>query len=96
MPRSQLNSFPTLLTATMLTAALTTAAEVPIVQPGAPGEPARALSAQEAIEVADTSYSRDDVRFMQDMIPHHAQAVQMAELVAGGRTTLTSSTSPAA
>ena len=85
MRRSPLNSFPTLLAATTLTAALSAAsaaAAVPIVQPGAPGEPPRALSAQEAIEVADTSYSRDDVRFMQDMIPHHAQAVQMAELVA--------------
>lgn len=58
------------------------AAEVPIVQPGAPGEASRVLSAAEAIEVADTSYSQDDVRFMQDMIPHHAQAVEMAELVA--------------
>ena len=32
--------------------------------------------------VAVSSYSPDDVRFMQDMIPHHHQAVQMAELVA--------------
>ncbi|MEE2893969.1 MAG: DUF305 domain-containing protein [Pseudomonadota bacterium] len=85
MPRSQPNRFPSLVPAAALAAALaaaSAAAEVPIVQPGAPGEPARALSAQEAIEVADTSYSRDDVRFMQDMIPHHAQAVQMAGLVA--------------
>jgi uncharacterized protein (DUF305 family) len=58
------------------------AQEVPIVQPGAPGQSARALSADEAIEIADTSYSPDDVQFMQDMIPHHNQAVQMAELVA--------------
>ncbi|MGD8325454.1 MAG: DUF305 domain-containing protein, partial [Sphingomonadales bacterium] len=29
----------------------------------------------------DTSYSPDDVKFMQDMIPHHAQAVEMAALV---------------
>ena len=58
------------------------AQEVPIVQPGAPGESTRALSADEAIEIADTSHSPDDVQFMQDMIPHHNQAVQMAELVA--------------
>ena len=58
------------------------AQEVPIVQPGAPGQSTRALSADEAIEIADTSYSPDDVQFMQDMIPHHNQAVQMAELVA--------------
>ncbi len=58
------------------------AQDVPIVQPGAPGEPARELSAEEAIEIANTRYSPDDIMFMQDMIPHHNQAVQMAELVA--------------
>ncbi|MEL6443333.1 MAG: DUF305 domain-containing protein [Bacteroidota bacterium] len=60
-------------------------AQVPIVQPGAPGETARDLSADEAIEIAKNSYSPDDVRFMQDMIPHHNQAVQMVALV-GART----------
>lgn len=58
------------------------AQEVPIVQPGAPGQAARDLSAEEAIDIANTSYSPDDVKFVQDMIPHHNQAVQMAELVA--------------
>ena len=56
-------------------------AQTPIVQPGAPGESARELTADEAIDIAVTSHSPDDVRFMQDMIPHHNQAVQMAELV---------------
>ena len=58
------------------------AQDVPIVQPGAPGEAPRNLTADEAIEIANTSYSPDDVKFMHDMIPHHNQAVQMAELVA--------------
>ena len=57
------------------------AQEVPIVQPGAPGQNARDLSADEAIDIANTSYSQDDVQFMQDMIPHHNQAVQMSALV---------------
>jgi uncharacterized protein (DUF305 family) len=57
-------------------------AQAPIVQPGAPGDPPRELSAEEAIAVAVTRYSPDDVRFMQDMIPHHHQAIEMAELVA--------------
>jgi uncharacterized protein (DUF305 family) len=57
-------------------------AQVAIIQPGAPGEPARELSADEALRIADTSYSPADVRFMADMIPHHHQAIQMAELVA--------------
>jgi uncharacterized protein (DUF305 family) len=59
-----------------------TTAQVPIIQPGAPGEPVRELSAAEAVEIAATSYSPDDVQFMQDMIPHHHQAIEMAELVA--------------
>jgi uncharacterized protein (DUF305 family) len=59
------------------------AAAAPIVQPGAPGEPARELTAEEAVEIADTSYSPADVRFMQDMIPHHHQALEMAALVEG-------------
>ena len=58
------------------------AEDVPIIQPGAPGESARELSAAEATEIAVTSHSPDDVLFMQDMIPHHNQAVQMSELVA--------------
>ena len=66
----------------LLVTATFAAAQSPIVQPGAPGEPARELTAEEAIDVAVSSYSPDDVRFMQDMIPHHHQAVQMAELVA--------------
>ncbi len=58
------------------------AAQTPIIQPGAPGEPSRELSAEEAIRVANLGYSPDDVKFMSDMIPHHHQALQMAELVA--------------
>lgn len=56
--------------------------DAPIVRPGAPGKPPQVLSAEEAIRIANTSYSPADVRFMQDMIPHHYQAVQMAALVA--------------
>ena len=58
------------------------AQDAPIVQPGAPGEATKQLSAEEAVEIADSSYSPADTLFMQDMIPHHNQAVQMAELVA--------------
>jgi uncharacterized protein (DUF305 family) len=57
-------------------------AQAPIIQPGAPGDSPRELSAEEAIEIAVTSHSPDDVIFMQDMIPHHHQAIEMAELVA--------------
>lgn len=71
-----------------VTAPVTSAAETaemastsPIILPGAPGQSARTLSAQEAIKIADNSYSPDDVVFMQNMIPHHAQAVEMAAMV---------------
>lgn len=57
------------------------AQDVPIVQPGAPGQNARALSAEEAIQITNTSHTQDDVVFMQNMIPHHSQAVEMGVLV---------------
>lgn len=62
-------------------ASVSLAQDAPIVQPGAPGQSARTLTADEATDIADTSYSLDDVLFMQNMIPHHAQAVEMAALV---------------
>ena len=58
------------------------AQDAPIIQPGAPGESPKIITAEEASKIAANSYSKDDVQFMQDMIPHHNQAVQMAELVA--------------
>lgn len=58
----------------------------PIVLPGAPGQPARPLSAAEAIRLADTRFAPADVAFMQMMIPHHAQALEMAKLVKGRST----------
>ena len=67
--------------ALLLSMATAATAQAPIVQPGAPGESARELTAEEATDIAVTSHSPDDVMFMQDMIPHHNQAVQMAELV---------------
>ena len=58
-----------------------TAVASPIVLPGAPGQPSQTLSAEDAVKITDTSYSPADVSFMQMMIPHHAQALEMADLV---------------
>ena len=69
--------------AQMLLAVGTAMAAAPIIQPGAPGEPSKELTADEAVEIADTSYTPADARFMRDMITHHYQAMQMAALVAG-------------
>jgi uncharacterized protein (DUF305 family) len=55
--------------------------DVPIVQPGAPGQKTTRLTAEQAVKLADARYTVDDVIFMRDMIHHHDQAVQMAELV---------------
>ena len=59
------------------------AQSAPIVQPGAPGQASRTIDATTASRIADTSFSAYDVTFLQDMIPHHAQATQMTALVAG-------------
>ena len=53
----------------------------PIVQPGAPGEPSREISAAEAADLAGIRYTEGDVMFMQGMIPHHAQALEMTALL---------------
>lgn len=53
----------------------------PIFNPGAPGAPARVISATEAVELGRTSFTADDVAFMQHMIVHHGQAVEMVELL---------------
>ena len=68
--------------ALILGTASAAAGDPPIVQPGAPGQDVREISADEAQKIAAASYSPDDVKFMQDMIPHHQQAVEMVALVA--------------
>ncbi|WP_374406780.1 DUF305 domain-containing protein [Pelagerythrobacter sp.] len=71
------------LAASLLATATTLAAQdAPIVQPGAPGEATKTLSAADATKLADTSFAPADVTFMQGMIVHHQQAVDMAALVA--------------
>ena len=62
---------------------LASAQEAPLVRPGAPGQASTALSPEQAIAVAQAGYSPADVRFMQDMIHHHYQAIEMVELVRG-------------
>jgi uncharacterized protein (DUF305 family) len=71
-----------LLITALLTPTVPLLAQAPIVNPGAPGQPSRLLDADEARRVAATGYTLGDVRFMQDMIPHHHQALEMSWLVA--------------
>jgi uncharacterized protein (DUF305 family) len=50
-----------------------------VVQPGAPGEPTKALPADTHATLPPIS--RADVEFMQGMIMHHSQAVEMTALI---------------
>jgi len=49
------------------------------VQPGAPGEPSREVAAGPA--ASTPGYAEADIRFMQGMIHHHAQALDMTALL---------------
>ena len=55
--------------------------EMRTVQPGAPGEATRVLTVEEAASLEHVTHTPADVRFMQGMIPHHAQALEMAALI---------------
>jgi uncharacterized protein (DUF305 family) len=59
--------------------AVAPAASVPIVQPGAPGEPSRAVAP--AAAAVTPRFTDGDVKFMQGMIHHHAQALDMTALL---------------
>src|SRR6266478_1540681 len=50
-----------------------------VVQPGAPGQPTRTLSPSTRATMPPRSPA--DVRFMQGMIMHHAQSVEMTALI---------------
>jgi uncharacterized protein (DUF305 family) len=55
-------------------------AQVPIIQPGAPGQASRVITAEEASDLAALSYSLGDIQFLRGMIPHHSQAKEMSAL----------------
>jgi uncharacterized protein (DUF305 family) len=57
------------------------AAPPPIVQPGAPGQPSQVISAEKATDLSQVEYTGADIKFMQGMIGHHAQALEMVALL---------------
>ena len=73
-----------LLSLTSITApcqqARTTPGGVSIVQPGAPGQSNKTLTPETA-SAAPRRPADADIKFMQGMIMHHAQAVEMTELL---------------
>jgi len=63
------------------TATAHTPAQPPIVQPGAPGQPSRIITAEKSRDMSAVEYTGADIKFMQGMIGHHAQALEMVELL---------------
>jgi uncharacterized protein (DUF305 family) len=57
-----------------------TSPTAPVLQPGRPGQPNASLTGSAALPQPTGAPAEADVRFMQDMIVHHAQAIVMVEL----------------
>ncbi len=72
--------FRRLMTITLMLGYASVNAEVPILQPGAPGNPTKELDPETAIAIADSSYTAADIEFLQGMIVHHYQAFLMSEM----------------
>src|SRR5262245_7375924 len=53
----------------------------PLVQPGAPGQASKPIGATQATDLSKVQYTAADVKFMQGMIGHHAQAIEMVALL---------------
>jgi uncharacterized protein (DUF305 family) len=70
-----------LLSSPLLPAPLQAQGEAPrTVQPGAPGQANRTLSAADLARQEHPRHTAQDVSFMQGMLLHHAQAIVMADL----------------
>jgi uncharacterized protein (DUF305 family) len=53
-----------------------------ILQPGAPGQETKTIGTAQATDLSKVGHTPADVKFMQGMIGHHAQAVEMVALIA--------------
>ncbi|WP_345500613.1 DUF305 domain-containing protein [Pedococcus ginsenosidimutans] len=62
-------------------ASTATSPTAPVLRPGRPGEPNASLSGSAALPSRTAAPREADVRFMQDMVVHHAQAIVMVSLV---------------
>lgn len=59
----------------------TTVSPAPIIQPGAPGQSSHAVAPSQAADLSKVQATPADVAFMQGMIHHHAQALDMVALL---------------
>ena len=55
-------------------------AEPLIIQPGLPGTVSKEINSEEAINIANTGFTKDDTVFMNHMIVHHEQALTLSRL----------------
>jgi uncharacterized protein (DUF305 family) len=55
--------------------------QAPIVQPGAPGQSSQTVAAGQASDLSKVQATEADIKFMQGMIHHHAQALDMVALL---------------
>ena len=55
-------------------------AEPLIIQPGLPGTVSKEINSKEAINIANTGFTKDDEVFMNHMIVHHEQALTLSRL----------------
>jgi len=55
-------------------------AEPLIIQPGLPGTVSKEINPEEAINIANTGFTKDDTVFMNHMIVHHEQALTLSRL----------------
>ncbi len=51
-----------------------------IIQPGLPGTASKEINSEEAINIANTGFTKDDTVFMNHMIVHHEQALTLSRL----------------
>src|SRR5262249_52425504 len=59
----------------------TAASPPPLMQPGAPGQASRVIAPAQAADQSHVQFTPADVKFMQGMIGHHAQVIEMTALV---------------
>jgi uncharacterized protein (DUF305 family) len=53
----------------------------PILQPGAPGQQTKTITQAQATDLSKVGATAADVKFMQGMISHHSQAIEMVALI---------------
>jgi uncharacterized protein (DUF305 family) len=84
MTKARRSAAAILLSLTALSGCKTTgtgSSQAPIVQPGPPGQSSQTIAATQAADLSKVQATDADVKFMQGMIHHHAQALDMVALL---------------